>query len=113
MLKYVNIQCFPPARFSRSYRVTDEALIAKTAIWPMFFFSFEGFFALTGTHFFFFRIQGYRVSGSFHSRLIGMQKIGFPTFPVTNLKAIYKKSSANGIDLSPIRYQTIYGLSKN
>ena len=36
MLKIANLQYFPLAPFARFYRVTDEALIAETAVWPNF-----------------------------------------------------------------------------
>ena len=44
MLKLANLQYFPLAPFARS-RVTDEALIAETAVWPKFFLM-NIFFAL-------------------------------------------------------------------
>ena len=34
-------QCL--VKFARSYRVFDEALIAETAVWPIFFLSYECF----------------------------------------------------------------------
>ena len=37
------LQHFPLALFARFYRVTDEALIAETAVWPIFFLSYECF----------------------------------------------------------------------
>ena len=50
MLKLANLQYFPLAPFARS-RVTDEALIAETAVWPNFFLM-NIFFALKGSKLF-------------------------------------------------------------
>ena len=47
MLKIANLQYFPLAPFARS-RVTDEALIAETAVWPNFFL-LNIFFVLKGS----------------------------------------------------------------
>ena len=40
------------APFARSYRVNDEALLAETAVWPIFFFIMDIFFALKGSRLF-------------------------------------------------------------
>ena len=50
MLKFANSQHYPPAPFAK-YRVTDEALIAETAVWPNFFLM-NVFFALKGSKLF-------------------------------------------------------------
>ena len=50
MLKLANLQYFPLAPFARS-RVTDEALIAETVVWPNFFLM-NIFFALKGSKLF-------------------------------------------------------------
>ena len=39
-VKFVNLQYLPLAPFAISYRVTDEVLIAETAVWPIFFLSY-------------------------------------------------------------------------
>ena len=39
----LNLQYFPLAPFAISYRVTNEALIAETVVWPTFFLSYEFF----------------------------------------------------------------------
>ena len=40
------------APFCQIYRVTDEALIAETAVWPNFFLMMNVFFALKGSKIF-------------------------------------------------------------
>ena len=37
------LQYFPLASFARSYRITDEAFIAETKVWPIFCLSYEYF----------------------------------------------------------------------
>ena len=49
LLKFANLQYFPLALFAIFYRVTDEALIAETAVWPIFFLSYEYSHALKGS----------------------------------------------------------------
>ena len=50
ILKLANLLYFPLAPFARS-RVTDEASIAETAVWPNFFLT-NIFFALKGSKLF-------------------------------------------------------------
>ena len=51
MLKFASIQCFPLAPFDRFIGVTDEALIAETAVWPNFYLM-NVFSALEGSKLF-------------------------------------------------------------
>ena len=51
MLKFANSQYYPPAPFAKFYRVTDEALVPETRVWPNFFLM-NVFFALKGSKLF-------------------------------------------------------------
>ena len=46
LLKFANLQHFPLALFARSYRVNDEALLAKTTVWPILIFLMYVFFGI-------------------------------------------------------------------
>ena len=50
-LKFLNIQYFSSGSFCQINRVTDEALIAETTVWPNFFLM-NVFFALKGSKLF-------------------------------------------------------------
>ena len=43
LLKFANLQYFPLALFAKFHRVTEEALIAETAVWPILFLSYKYF----------------------------------------------------------------------
>ena len=51
MLKFANSQPSSSGSFCQIYRVTDEALIAETAVWPNFFLM-NVFVALKGSKLF-------------------------------------------------------------
>ena len=51
LLKFANLQYFSLALDAGSYRVTDEALIAETPVWPTCFLM-DVFFALKGSNLF-------------------------------------------------------------
>ena len=59
LLKFANSQYFPGS-FCQIYRVTDEALLAETMVWPNFFLM-NVFFALSGSKLF--NIISYHCSG--------------------------------------------------
>ena len=51
MIKICKFTVFSSASFCQIYRVTDEALIAETMVWPNFF-HINVFFALKGSRLF-------------------------------------------------------------
>ena len=67
MLKFSNILNFPLASFARFIGVTDEALIAETAVWPNFFLM-NVFFALKGSKLFI--IKSYAIPKNFGGNFI-------------------------------------------
>ena len=74
MLKFANLQYFPLALFARFYKVTNEALIAETAVWPIFFLSYECFLALKGSKLFILIFERSAYGRAQHHGNISVQK---------------------------------------
>ena len=72
MLKFAKSQHYQSGSFCQIYRVTDEAVIAETVVWPNFFLM-NVFFALKGSKLFYYYYNGENlISTQAPSVLIGL-----------------------------------------